>query len=357
MLRECFDILKPFEVLDGDWDLNILPLSESPVYIGCIELFIENKPWSENSLRSMAIELIKQGIPQWARWRVSDFDEREDEIRSLYENIKNYGIFSQRELLKGMPCYNPDGNFNDEIAVAIGRNGNIFLFNGFHRTSIAKILKLKRIPVRIVRVHTQWKEFCERSTMMCAKNWQEGLSYHPINHISFDWLANQWSSNRADIIKENIGRWHNTVLDIGSLFGYFSTQLEDDGFQCTAVENHHQFLDVLYKIKEAGYFKFNVIPKSVFDINEFEFDVVLALNVFHHYLKTQDKYEILESFLKKLKTKEMFVQLHDKNDQQMNGAYRNYDNDEFLRFICRHTGLYNIYEIGEENNRKIFKIN
>ena len=81
------------------------------------------------------------------------------------------------------------------------------------------------------------------------------------------------------------------------------------------------------------------------------------LNIFHHFLKSQAAYEAFEAFLRRLKTKEMFVQLHDKNDIQMANAYRNYDNDEFLKFICSNVGLTNVCELSEENGRKMFRIN
>jgi len=356
VLGERFNIFGPPETKDGDWDLVVSPIEKSAVYIGCRELLIENKPWEENFLRTEARKLIEQGIPQWGHRRVAEFDQRESKIRELYESVVKYGICGQRDLLDGMTCYNPDGNFSDEINVAIGRHGHLFLFNGFHRTSIAKLLKLNQIPVRIARIHTQWEDFCKKTSDLCAKNWGKRLSYHPINHISFDSFTHQWASDRIDLIKQNTSPQHKTVLDIGSLFGYFCMQLEDVGFKCTATENYPPFLEVLLKIREAGHFKFDVFSGSALDVTNSEFDIIIAFNILHHFLKTQQGHCALETFLRRIKTKEMFVQLHNKDDGQMNHAYRNYSNDEFLSFISGNVGLTTICELGEEKGRKIFKL-
>jgi hypothetical protein len=354
--QEYFNLSWQFSILDGDWDHDVIPIEDMLIYACHRELFVDKKPWIGNSLRKHARIQLSQGIPQWDHRTLDDFEKREAELRNLYNSIAQYGVRSQRELLSDMPCCNLDGKFSDEITVGIGRHGNLILFNGYNRICIAKILKLDKIPVRIIRVHKIWDEFYKQTLSGCASIWGEGVCYHQIDHISFDLLVNNWSSGRADLIKKNINRQYKTVLDIGSLFGYFCTQLEDTGFCCTAVENHKPFLEILLKIKEAGYFNFDVIEQSVFDLNDPKFDVVLAFNIFHHFLKTQAVYEAFKAFLKRLKTREMFVQLHDKNERQMDGAYKNYDNGEFLRFISSNVGLTNVHELDEENGRKIFKL-
>jgi hypothetical protein len=345
-------------VVDGDWDLDIADFESFSTYKGCYEMFVDNKLWKDTFLYKSAIKLIMQGYPQWSCSTVNSFNKREHVIRRLYESIKKNGIKEQKDLPPGFFCWNPDGDFKDNICVSIGRNGALLFMNGFHRLSISKILKVPKIPVRVVRTHAVWENFYKKVCDICSINWKPCYSYHPIDHISFSSFSSDFSDKRIELIKDNINRQHKTVLDIGSLFGFFCTRLEDEGFKCTAVENSPIFIEILTKIKEAGYFNFEIFSKSIFNLDKFEFDTVLAFNIFHHFLKKEPDYRKLELLLGRLKVKEMFVQLHDINDNQMKNAYKNYNNIEFLDFICRNINLYNVTEIyQEENARKIFKIN
>ena len=45
----------------------------------------------------------------------------------------------------------------NELRVSIDRDGNYMLQNsGSHRLAIAKLLKLKKIPVVVARIHYKW---------------------------------------------------------------------------------------------------------------------------------------------------------------------------------------------------------
>lgn len=355
VLREVYSIKDEFSILDGDWDINVVEFEKCPVYIGCHELLIEGKNWHDTIIYKAAIELIKQGKPQWMYRTVESFDNRETEIRNTFESLKKE-VYDQQHVPEGIKIWNPDGKYKDEIAVAIGRNGNLLFLNGFHRTSIAKMLNLSKIPIRIAKIHLQWKNFCNEVEALCKSIWGERISYHPISHISFDDYSHQWSNKRFEAIRDNITNKNGTLLDIGSLFGYFSAKFEEIGYKCTAVENYSPFVKVLQKLKEANYYDFEVFTQSIFELKQFEFDVVLGLNIFHHFLKNQKDYEKFKSFLQNLKVKEMFVQLHDKDDAQMKNAYRNYDENEFLKFICDNARLTSTKQIYQENKRKLYKI-
>ena len=63
------------------------------------------------------------------------------------------------------------------------------------------------------------------------------------------------------------------------------------------------------------------------------YDVVLALNIFHHFLKTEDKYNQLREFLPRLRAREMFLSCHNPSEGQMMRAYRNLSPDEFIEFV------------------------
>jgi hypothetical protein len=63
------------------------------------------------------------------------------------------------------------------------------------------------------------------------------------------------------------------------------------------------------------------------------FSVVLAINIFHHFIKTEAGCRKLESLLKKLQTQTLFFQPHRSDELQMQGAYANFNTDEFVGFV------------------------
>ena len=53
----------------------------------------------------------------------------------------------------------------------------------------------------------------------------------------------------------------------------------------------------------------------------------------------------------------MFFEPHLPDEPQMQGAYRNFGNDEFVRFVAEHAGLPNWERIGSvEDNRSIYRL-
>lgn len=74
---------------------------------------------------------------------------REILIDNLFESIKKNGI-------KPIEKKTKNKSFIDNISVNVGRRGDIYFNNrGHHRLSIAKILKLKLIPVKITVVKNE----------------------------------------------------------------------------------------------------------------------------------------------------------------------------------------------------------
>ena len=102
-----------------------------------------------------------------------------------------------------------------------------------------------------------------------------------------------------------------TLLDIGANWGYFCHRFEDAGFQCYAVEASFREYYFLDKLRVAENRSFAAIHASIFEFWEkSEFDVVVALSIFHHFLKTENEYEKLVSFLRRLRTRVLFFEPH-----------------------------------------------
>ena len=106
--------------------------------------------------------------------------------------------------------------------------------------------------------------------------------------------------------------------------------------------------------------KFKILNKSIFDLSEkLDYDIVLAFNIFHHFLREKDLYQKLIDFLKKLEVKVMYFQPHDPREDIMRNAYVNFDNEQFVRFIIKNSRLNNFKQISSRTdgrNRPMYKI-
>jgi len=108
----------------GDWDLmKKYPIEEQLVHKQMVARFVNKKPWKD---------IKGQSVHQ---------ERRSD---AMYRSMKRVG-------------YRSPANSWDEVCVAIGRDNTRFLMNGRHRVAIAQILNTKRIPVRVLLVHPEYK--------------------------------------------------------------------------------------------------------------------------------------------------------------------------------------------------------
>ena len=83
--------------------------------------------------------------------------------------------------------------------------------------------------------------------------------------------------------------------------------------------------------------------------------MVLALNVFHHFLDRKDTYENLIKLLGRLRTKEMFFEAY--KQLEVRGRYKEYTPDEFVNFIIKNSNLKKTEFIGRaEDNRPLYKL-
>lgn len=183
-----------------------------------------------------------------------------------------------------------------------------------------------------------------------------GRTYAPILHPEFTHFPYNHGPERVDAIVPHLGEKGRSVLDIGSNWGYVAHRLHDEGYKVTAIEHaekHFYFLKAFRDISERD---FEVIHGSVFDMNDIKYDIVLALAIFHHFLKSRAKFEQLEALLDRTQCDTMIFQSHSETEPQMDRAYRNMDQDTFAQFLSSRLRLNKIEVIGQEKRRKLYKI-
>jgi len=281
----------------------------------------------------------------------------------LYENIKKIGYKSQREIVKENieDPYQKFQIIGDEIIVNIGRNGDLLFDNGRHRLSIAKILNIEKIPVRILVRHEKWQKFRDE-LVKYINDHLDGESLYELPHPDLRDIPTRYNSKAIfNIIKNNLGFESGRLLDIDSdLSGFFCHKFEELGFDCYALENDPDRTYFLKKFKKFNDQKFKIIDKSIFeyDLKGKKFTVVLALNVFHNYLQTEYTFNKLLQFLKDLNAEELFLQYPTKETPIIKNAYRQYAGNKFAEFIIENSNLNDYDFLGrpEKGDNPVYKL-
>ena len=336
-------------VVGGNWDITPYKFTDLIVYKSFKKRIEDHAEWKDTEFYKVILELAESGLYFWGIKSKDDLDKRCEYFDSLIGSIKNDGYRFNRY---------------DEIDVNIGRNGEYLFQNGVHRLSIAKILGIKSVPVMVFVRHKKWQKFRE-FVVSYAKQQKRGRLYQPIVHpdladIPYYDLEGHNCEDIMRAIKLHLGPEKGVMLDIGANIGFFCHKFEDLGYHCYAVEKGPITFRILEKIKIAENKKFEVINKSIFNvefIKKMKFNVVLALNIFHHFLKTKTDFIKLKDLLKNLEMDQMFFEAHRYADTQMKNAFINYTQPEFVDFILQHTSL-NKSEVvyTAKNGRIIFKL-
>ena len=186
---------------------------------------------------------------------------------------------------------------------------------------------------------------------------ERGMIYAPIEHPAFADVPSRWSPDRLQQIAAAIEPGPGTALDIGSHWGHIAHYLEDRGYTVTACEASPRHLYFLREIRDLCGKKFDIYAGSIFDLPNPDYDLVLALNIFHHFLKRKDRFERFKEFLDRLKCRTMIYQAHrpkDRESMEEQGIYM--DADELAHFIAQRVSLSKVEQVGDENGRHIYKL-
>ena len=338
----------------GSWDKQTVLVQDMAIIRGAKERFTDGKDWEETDYYRIHLEKITEGETWRGCKNKNDLDEYFRKYDQLYEQIKTNGYKPQSELLA--PEFAGTSPAENEIAVHIDRDGRFIFCNGAHRLGIALALGTEKIPVKVCLRHTEWHEFC-LDILAHAEN-NDGKVYQPIIHPDLRHIPSAHGEERLGIIRDHLPEHKGTLLDIGANWGYFCHRFEELGFDCYAVEFDPANQYFLKKLNTAESREFKVITKSILDYHAAShFDVVLALNIFHHFLKHEDDYHALVDFLQRTEMAMMIFEPHHTSEPQMVNAYRNYEPEEFVQFVLKSSGFNHSKLIGKaEDERPIYKL-
>ena len=214
--------------------------------------------------------------------------------------------------------------------------------------------ELKRATPAPAKFKPVPKELMEQVREFMAQN--RGKLYHRIPHPAFAKMPASHDGRRFDIIKPHLAFPGGTVLDIGTHWGQLAHWLEDQGYRVTAVEHARKHAAIARGIRDICNKKFQVLEASIFDVSPLKYDIILALNIFHHFLKTKPAFDSLVDLLKRMDCKIMFFEAHLQEEAQMKDAFLNFGAEDFVKFIANNAKFPNFELIGMEGKRKIFKL-
>lgn len=151
------------EVRSGNWDKNCPLVENSSVYSAIRQRYETGKPWKELPFIRSKLEQIRQGKRVWhGCTSKEDIFDRCEKLDKLFKTIQENGYKSQPELREDSPSpTDAFGFFNEyinEIAVDIGRDGEMLFLDGRHRLAMVHTIGIEQVPVAIIVRHKQWME-------------------------------------------------------------------------------------------------------------------------------------------------------------------------------------------------------
>ena len=165
-LKSEFDHPDPVsEVVAGSWDTLVEPLAEYDLYASFVEHFRDGTPWKQTEFYERSVAELSNGMTKWGCETPSDFEDRLASLDRLHETIIAEGYLTQRELAREDVADPIDRTIHQlwppelhEVVIDVGRDGELILHDGRHRFTIARILELDSIPVRVKARHEEWQQ-------------------------------------------------------------------------------------------------------------------------------------------------------------------------------------------------------
>lgn len=153
-------------VIDGDWDRSRRRFEDSELYRSFEAHFERGVAWTDTPFFATALDHVEDGTALWGCSSRAELIDRCRELDALYAAIDRHGYRSQRNLVDADVEDPVDGDdtrpyhvrlVNDELAVCVGREGELLFYDGRDRLAIAKLLDLDSIPVWLLVRHRRWQ--------------------------------------------------------------------------------------------------------------------------------------------------------------------------------------------------------
>jgi hypothetical protein len=134
-------------LLDGDWDLAVLPTTATALHRGLHQRFREGRDWRDTDLHpDRYARRCANEPPQYEKYSDADFLRRGEALDRLYAQLERHGF--RDHTMRGEPV-------GTEMTVAVTRDGVYARHaGGMHRLVMAQLIGLDCMPIRVLVVHT-----------------------------------------------------------------------------------------------------------------------------------------------------------------------------------------------------------
>ena len=167
-----------------------------------------------------------------------------------------------------------------------------------------------------------------------------GLLYQSPTHFDLTDIPSAHDcDDRWQIMAGHLQPGPGKAMDIGCNLAYFCHGLERLGYTPFGVEYLPDIAYAAQKIARAQEMKFQVVEGDIFaaetqaKIGGGPFKVVIAVNIFHHFLKTEQGHAQLVKFMQNLDCETMFFEPHLTSEAQMQGVFMNPEPDAFAAMM------------------------
>ena len=329
------------KVYGGHWDRGAQRFDDLPVAKAIAERVSAATDWSKTDYYAGALAGAETDSGARSRAQLDEHCERLDRLIAAARE----GALAR----SGNAVSSSDDRYSLEIGVNIDRDGRYLFNDGTYALAIAKALRLERVPVKVRVRHRQWMEF--RNFMWSlsegggASTRAKHLYQNPLHPDLQDIPASHNCEDRFEAARDAVPQRGGLLLDIGANLGYFCHGFEELGYKCYAVEYEPLITRAADKIRIAEGKSFKVITGDLFTLADDEplrgqhWEVVLAFNIFHHFLKHKALHDKLVAWLKSLKVDVMIFEPHRSGEPQMKSAYATYDERQFVDFILSNSML------------------
>jgi hypothetical protein len=238
----------------------------------------------------------------------------------------------------------------EEVVVAFDRRGRTCVVSGAAAVlAAARDGRAAGLAARVAVRHRAWARLA--AEIRAYTRQRGGTAYQPYLHPDLADIPSDQGHERFDLLAPALPIASGTLVDLGANSGYFSHRFEARGFDCVAVERSQKEVHVLRALRDAAGRRFRILEGSFTEIDlPPRPDLVLALNIFHHFLKTESGTRELEAFLARLRPRHLALGAHLPGDPQMAGSYLNPAPADFAEWVRERADLATVYEIGRADD-------
>ena len=242
----------------------------------------------------------------------------------------------------------------DDVSVCIDRHGHFILEAGRQRFCSARLLDINSIPVRVSVRHRDWMNFRDEVIAYAAQH--NGRVYAPLRHPDLAAIPSAHGHKRFETLLARLSA-REERLSISEPTGATSaTDSRTRASNAPPSSGMPYASTFLNKLRVAERKRFEVFSGSIFEYQPTErFALVLALNILHHFLRTEEAFAQLEALLPRLDTDAIAFEPHIPTEPQMEGAYRNLSPSDFVGFVFEHSDLTKATQLdGAEDGRPVY---